>query len=497
MTDVDPSQVLECERERLANSGLIQSYGVLLFMDKQSGAFRYVSANAASLLGEDPQTLLGQDGRDWLDRYLPELVDLPTSAGKRIHLLGALDLGCGELDVLISPTSAGWHLEFEPTIPDESDPSAHRLLALRPPIDTEKLRQLQQSLVEVVSAVTGYDRVMLYQFHPDWSGEVLAETVRLSTGTYLGLRFPASDIPAIARGLYAQTPYRHIPDAAAAPIALVSRNGDATALEQTWSDLRSVSAVHAQYLHNMNVRSSFSVSISVEGKLWGLIACHHPEPKLISLQRRQRCKELAAEFVESLQTVRKTARRAIYEALTACLAPIKANVALGMALPEAVAREFPTLAQVFGAPSGALFIDNAPSLFGEPQDPGTVQALHQWCLRNQGEAVFALDHLPEALVPALQPGGDQVHGVLSVSLRAKRLGNVPVNIYLLRPEEAGEIAWAGNPEKPLELTPDGQRLSPRHSFEKWVQVRHGYSRAWDEESLFAATQLREQLLTWL
>ena len=493
MTDFDPSQVLECERERLANSGLIQSYGVLLFIDKHSGAFRYVSANGASLLGEDQQALLGQDGRDWLEQYLPDLTDLPNSAGQRLHLIGALDLGCGELDVLISPNSAGWLLEFEPTVADEGDPRAHRLLAVQPPIDSAKLEQLQHSLVDVVSAVTGYDRVMLYQFHPDWSGEVLAETVRTSKGAYLGLRFPAADIPAIARGLYAQTPYRHIPDAAAAPIALLSLTGDGAALDLTWSDLRSVSTVHAQYLHNMNVRSSFSVSILVEGKLWGLIACHHPEPRTISLQSRLRCKELATEFVESLQTVRKTAQRAIYEALTACLAPMKANVAQGMALPAAIACEFPTLARLFGAPSGALFSDNALTLFGEPQDPGPVQTLHQWCLRNQGEPVFALDHLPAPIGQA----DTKVHGVLSVSWRARRLDNALIQLYLLRPEEAGEIAWAGNPDKPLESTPDGQRLSPRHSFEKWVEVRHGYSRAWDEDSLFAATQLREQLLAWL
>ncbi len=119
---------------------------------------RYVSANAASLLGEDPQTLLGQGGRDWLEQHLPDLTDLPSSAGKRLHLIGALDLGCGELDVLISPNSAGWILEFEPTIADEGDPRAHRLLSVEPPIDAAKLRQLQHSLVEVVSAVTGYDR---------------------------------------------------------------------------------------------------------------------------------------------------------------------------------------------------------------------------------------------------------------------------------------------------------------------------------------------------
>jgi two-component system, chemotaxis family, sensor kinase Cph1 len=497
MADFDQSQLLACEREQLANSGLIQPHGALLFIDKASGTFRYVSANAESLLGEAPESLLGRDGRDWLEQHLPEPVELPTNAGKRYHLIGALDLGGGELNILISPNSAGWILEFEPTLADEHDPNAHRLPSLAPPIDAAKLPQLQQCLVEVVSAITDYDRVMLYQFHLDWSGEVLAETVRLSKGTYLGLRFPASDIPAIARGLYAQTPYRHIPDAAAVPVSLVGRASDGTQLDLTWSDLRSVSTVHAEYLHNMNVRSSFSVSIIVDGKLWGLVACHHPTPKTISLQRRQHCRDLTTEFAATLQSIRKGTQRGLYEALTDCLAPIKARVTQGKPLAAAFAHEFPALARLFGASSGGLCVDQVLTPLGEPQEPQALNTLHQWCLRHQGETVLAMDHLPESLHEALGPGTDRFHGVLSVGLRAKRRGNALVNLYLLRPEEATEIAWAGNPEKPSETTADGQRLSPRHSFDRWVEVRHGYSRPWDEDSLFAAQQLRELLMAWL
>ena len=105
--------------------------------------------------------------------------------------------------------------------------------------------------------------------------------------------------------------------------------------------------------------------------------------------------------------------------------------------------------------------------------------------------------MPEDLSQALGTREDRPHGVLAIGLRARTLGDALVSLYLLRPEEAREIAWAGNPEKPLEATPDGQRLSPRNSFDKWVEVRHGYSRAWDEDSLFTARQLREQLMTWI
>ncbi len=497
MADEDRSLLLECEQEPLANSGLIQSHGVLLFIDKKTGRFSAVSRNSESLLGEAPEGLLGLDGHEWLDLNLPELATLPTSAGQRAYLCGGLDMGLGELDVLISPTRAGWMLDFETLDALDRDPDAHQIMSFTPPLDAEKLHQLQDDLVRVVSAVTGYDRVMLYRFRPDWSGEVLAETVRISKGTYLGLRFPASDIPAIARALYAQTPYRYIPDVTAAPVALSSLAGDGTQLDLTWSDLRSVSPVHLQYLKNMQVLASFSVSIVLEGKLWGLIACHHPEPKTIALQCRRRCQALAAEFGESLQQARASARRAIHSSLATCLGRVKSDVEQGRGLSDAIMGEFATLAMLFDAPSGAVMIDQDLTLLGEPWDAETLRDLHHWCLHDQGESVFAMDHVPETLNPLLSARGRESFGFLSIGLRAKTMNNAPVTLYLLRPEESSEIAWAGNPEKPMESTNDGLLLSPRHSFEKWVEVRHGYSRAWDEDSLFAANQLREQLMIWL
>ena len=150
---------------------------------------------------------------------------------------------------------------------------------------------------------------MLYEFKADWSGEVLAERVTRSKGTYLGLRFPASDIPAVARALYAQTPYRHIPDVAGEPIAVLGAGGPGTSLDLTWSDLRSVSPVHREYLHNMQVAASFSVSVIVDGKLWGLVACHNPEPLRVPLATRMRCQELVAQFVAVLSRIVGGSRR--------------------------------------------------------------------------------------------------------------------------------------------------------------------------------------------
>lgn len=494
MVTIDSNAFAECEKEPLANSGHIQPNGVLLFIDKASGAFRYVSANSQDMLGQTAEELLGTNGREWVEQNLPDLLSLPVNSGKRLHFPRGLDMGLGELDVLISATSSGWLLEFEFSQDVNEDPASVRLMVPNQPLDAAAMQAVRQSLVECVARASGFDRVMLYQFAEDWSGNVLAETVKLQQGEYLGLRFPASDIPAIARNLYAQTPYRHIPDSSASPVALLAKAGSGTLLDLTWSDLRSVSPMHMQYLTNMNVLSSFSVSVMVDGKLWGLIACHHPEPRIIPLAARERCKELAAEFVQVLQAYRKSVQQAIYEKVIGLAEPVRLATEQGGSLPAALASKFAELSALTGATSGVVFVGDQATALGGGPDVDAATKVHAWAIKTHADPVFATDSLPAEMNESGALGG--LRGVLGISLRARKMGNALVGVYLFRPEEAGEVAWAGNPNKPLESTPGGQKLSPRSSFEKWVQVRSGQSRPWGEDERFAADQLREQLVQW-
>lgn len=494
MSVTNTNALQQCENEPLANSGLIQPNGVLLYIDKTSSEVRYASENAASLLGEGPDELLGLDGKDWLEQNLSGLVSWPASAGRRMHFPAGVDMGFGELDVLISGTSGGWIVEFEAAQQSSVNLSAIRLTRGTGPLDATGLQTLRQSLVEAVAQTTGYDRVMLYQFHADWSGEVLAEAVDAGRGSYLGLRFPASDIPAIARNLYAQTPYRHIPDSTAAPVAIKSRAGAGTALDLTWSDLRSVSPVHMQYLANMHVLSSFSTSIMVDGKLWGLVACHDDTAKVIPLAAREHCKQIAAEFVQAMSEYRNSVQRALYAAAVEAVEPVRSALAGGADIAGAFEARLPQLAALTGASAAALFVGNTPQAWGPAPAGDTLVAIHDWCLKHQADPVFALDDLPAQTGMGSLPLSC---GVLGVSVRAKQMNSALVNLYLFRPEEAGEIAWAGNPNKPVEQDGDGQKLSPRSSFDKWVEVRNGHSRAWDEDARFVGQQLRELISTSL
>ena len=489
MLNSKPNALEQCEKEPLANSGMIQPNGVLLYIEKTGSKIRYVSENSASLLGEGPEELLGLDGKDWLEQNLTDLASWPSGAGRRMHFPAAVDMGHGALDVLISGASGGWLVEFELSRSTDFD---LQTITISPPagtLDAAGLQALRQNLVDAVAKTTGYDRVMLYQFQPDWSGEVLAEAVDAGRGSYLGLRFPASDIPAIARNLYAQTPYRHIPDSSAAPVAIKTASGSGTVLDLTWSDLRSVSPVHMQYLANMGVLSSFSTSIMMDGKLWGLVACHDNSAKVIPLEAREHCKNLAAEFVKQMSDYRNSVQRDLYAAAVEAVAPIRSGLGGDSDVAGLISAQFPMMTSLTGATSAALFVGDVVKTWGTLPDESALRTIHDWCLKNQSDPVFALDDLPART--GSSAGLALSCGVLGLSMRAKQLNSALVNVYLFRPEEAGEIAWAGNPNKPVEQAASGQGLSPRSSFEKWVEVRNGYSRAWEEDARFAGQQLRE------
>lgn len=481
----------QCEKEPLANSGLIQPNGVLLFIDKVNGQIQYVSDNSISLLGENPEQLLGIDGKDWLEQNLPALVAWPANAGRRMHFPNGVDLGFGDLDVLISATSSGWIVEFEASLNTTINYSAIRLNRPSVKLDEAIIQELRQDLVEAIFKTTGYDRVMLYQFQHDWSGEVLAEATEPGRGSYLGLRFPASDIPAIARNLYAQTPYRHVPDSGAAPVAIKSRVGSSTELDLTWSDLRSVSPVHMQYLSNMNVLSSFSTSIMMDGKLWGLIASHDDSAKVIPLAARENCKELAVEFVQIMSDYRNSVQRALYDATLKFVDPIRVMLANDSDIASAIGSQYSSLMNMTGATSVALFVENVVTTSGSAPPTDVLLSIHDWCLKHQSDSVFCLDNLPAVM--GVANGMTQYCGVLGISIRARKLNNSLVSLYFFRPEEASEIAWAGNPNKPVELAGNNRGLSPRSSFDKWVEVRTGHSRAWDDDIRFVGQQLRELL----
>ena len=384
-------------------------------------------------------------------------------------------------------------IQFEPAADPSADLSGIFLKPVSEPIDAAALATVQQDLVERIAEASGYGRVMLYEFKADWSGEVVAEKASRVAGTYLGLRFPASDIPAIARALYAQLPYRHIPDVYREPITILGSSGQGTALDLTWSDLRSVSPVHLEYLRNMRVAAAFSVSVMVEGKLWGLVACHHAEPLKVPVAARLRCHEMVSEYVTALLSHRQQSRDERLARLDDSMAQVVQALGTGGDIAATLQGSLANLAQLLDAESGVIVVGDQTAYSSAGVTPDMHRAVHDWSVANQLASVAAYERLPDALHDLFRAENGNLCGMLSISVRARHHKNRLVGLYFFRHEESMEIAWAGNPEKRMDATDESVRLAPRLSFDKWVEVRTGYSRPWDPLTMFTATQLQRRL----
>src|SRR5690606_38057212 len=281
--------VADCAREPIHLSGAIQPHGYLVSCELPGWTIRQVSANAEALFGVPAADLPGQSLREHVaGDVLDPLEDTAAylDAGAAAQRVGAANIGVhGALCDLSVHVSEGLvHVEAEPLARFDGNATptavAQAMIARLGSGDDDA--GFLEAVAGQVRQLSGYDRVMVYRFREDDAGEVIAESLADGLEPYLGLRYPASDIPPQARALYLRNRIRVIPDAGYAPVPVlpgVLASGEPLDLSQV--ALRSVSPVHLEYLRNMGVAASMSISIVSGGRLWGLVACHHREPRLV------------------------------------------------------------------------------------------------------------------------------------------------------------------------------------------------------------------------
>ncbi|MBB4002798.1 HWE histidine kinase domain-containing protein [Aurantimonas endophytica] len=496
----DPTQfavdLTNCDREPIHQLGRIQGFGFLVAAS-MDWLIQHVSANVGAFVDGSPDTLLGEP----LDALLPASamhairgrLQLLTHNEGSERLFGFDLLGTGRLfDVAVHVSGHSIVIEAEPSAEGPSTNPGTLVKSLIARIQrTDDLSGLFRESVRQLRAVTGFDRVMLYRFADDNSGEVVAESARSGLESFLGLHYPATDIPKQARALYVRNQIRIIADVLAEPVPIepgLDPNGEA--LDLSLSLLRAVSPIHIEYLKNMGVSASFSISIVIDGRLWGLFALHHYSARHLAMELRSTT-ELFGQMISLIIEARlqKEQRRA-EEKVRDLHDRFVGKIVSATPSVEALADFADDLRQIVPCDGFAVYAKGTARSFGHCPLPDDMPALARFLNRAAASRIYATDELA-AVHPPAENYADRVAGVLAIPIsRSPR-------DYLLffRKELVQTIHWAGDPASKIgAFGPNGPRLSPRKSFEAWQETVRGKSQAFTEAEHKAAETLRVSIL---
>jgi chemotaxis family two-component system sensor kinase Cph1 len=480
-----------CEREPIHIPGAIEPNGAMLVLREDTLTVLQVSSNALPFLNMTPEALLGMRLRDLFSQEaVYQLLSGIEGDGKRHYIANLPAKSGAALDALVHRYEGLLIVELEPGSagtavgPDILTSLSTAMAEFQGPLS---LADLCQRITIRIRTITGFDRVMVYRFLEDDTGCVIAEDKRDDIFPYLGLRYPASDIPAQARRLYLLNTLRLKGDVNAPVATLEPPVNPVTGapLDMTYCVLRAMSPVHVEYLRNMGVGSSMSISIVKDGKLWGLIACHHGEAKIVAQPTRITCEALAGVFSSHIAMAEEQDGRAQVTALLEVTARIEERMRKDRDVVAALSVEADNVAAVVGATGCAFIIRGEIVLLGTTPTRLQVEGLSTWLSFNQSEHVFSTERI-SAVYEKAKEFDTVASGLLSLRIS---LGS-PDFILWFRPSITQVITWAGDPEKPVEKTGAGERISPRRSFAKWQQTFHGNSARWSAIDRSFAAALR-------
>lgn len=471
-----------CDKEPIHFIGSVQSHGCLLVVDA-GGRLRHHSQNASEFLGELPASLDSHGLLGELWRRSSETVDRADLQDRPLYL-GVVQAG-EPLHVTAHRRGESTVFEFEPATARERSLTHdfHRLL-LRLGQQTE-LQTFVRSLVEGLRELSGVDRVMLYRFLPDWAGEVIAESKADHVAvSYLGLRFPSYDIPEPARRLFSMIWVRTIPQAAAAESPIVSVDGAPSEnVDLSYAVLRGVSPMHVEYLDNMGVRGTLTISIRLRGRLWGLIACHHYSAYELEPAGRASFEvlgQLASAYLgRLLEEQRSRLAEQNREMLDRCAQALTSS--------DANAQLDATRSLLLC--DGVLVLRNSlPFHSGiTPTDDEGLKLLD--LLDRDERMVVAWDGIPDYHPESLS-WSEPLRGVARLRLN----GEFCDSVLWFRTETERHVKWGGRPDsKVVKVGPQGPRLHPRSSFEEYLETTRGRSIPWSQDELELLRILGEQV----
>jgi light-regulated signal transduction histidine kinase (bacteriophytochrome)/CheY-like chemotaxis protein len=481
-----------CASEQIHLTGAIQAHGVLLAID-DAGIVRMASDNLQSVFCRSAAEAIGQPlkqliGAGALQSIHDALAQAPQGRSLPLYLHANC---CGDqlidLSTVIHRSNGLLIIELKHAEMSQAETAEHLFAAVRESLwhfdRVADIGDYCHYIAGEIRKITGFDRVKVYRFDSNWNGAVIAESRNDVLPSLLNHHFPASDIPPQARALYEKSLVRVLADTEAQTVPIVPALNPLTArpLDLSYSVFRAISPIHIEYLRNMGVRSTITVSVLHEGRLWGLVACHHSQPQVFPHHRRELIEFIGKTVSMKIDALESVARLSSMENVRQRLQKLTDLIQTSSDIDRVVRMfetDYLTLADATGSYIHVENYRHALGLVPSHRDLGDLTAwLGQQDFRN---SVFVTEHLGDTFPPAREYSG------LAAGLLAVDLDNRKRNFILwFRPEVIRNIPWAGNPQGQVIHDSQGPRIDPRRSFAVWLETVRGYSNTWTQATIDA------------
>ncbi|WP_342087816.1 ATP-binding protein [Dyadobacter sp. OTU695] len=485
----DIVNLTNCESEPIHIPGSIQPHGFLLGIKKGDSRIEFCSANSADYIGIGPDKVLGKDISD----IFPEEQASHFASYAGVETIDSakpfvFSLNGTSFNTTVHQSGGNVIMELEP-FPDGTLNLPNLYTQTRNFVSimekSSGLLDLCQEIADETRAITGYDRVMIYRFDDQYNGEVIAESRRDDLVSFANQKYPHTDIPAQARELYIRNPLRMIADINYTPVPLLTIDNSADkgnhSLDLSLSILRSVSPMHIEYLKNMGVGATLTISLLQNQKLWGLIACHHYAPKILPHYTRLSAL-LQGHFLTSQIAVREVAEEYnISEDVDKALVEALAILHETENFMEA-SHQSPALLKLANATGAAIYHEGILYTNGLVPSDSELLDLFTFLANAYPNQTFETDNLSD-VYPAAKDISKYAAGAIYHSM----VSGENDGILWLRQEKIETINWAGNPDKAVLPNEDGVRLSPRKSFELWMEIVKDKSLPWRKSEVNAAS----------
>lgn len=482
-----------CGSVPLHNVNLIQSYGYLLVIDARNRTIVQVSENVEELFRKPLRELVNTLFDDYLEvSSLQQLKEIINSGLKQRVPFSISFKNEGAMQAILHVQDDYLIFEIEKASSQHERYFTNVFQELKYSIalieQADTVQKACETAIRELKKVSGFDGVLMYQFDKDWNGTVIAEHKDERLEPYLGQTFPASDIPKQARDLYLKNPYRLIPDREFTPIKLfpVINPITNTFINLSECNLRSVPAVHLEYMRNMGIKASMSIRVIRNGQLWGLISCHHIEPIHINFETCSIFELFSSVISNKISSMLNKEEYDYLNNLTEKKARLIEQVYAGNDISRGlVGHEGESILDLFGADGAVVAVNGKMDTIGKVPDADAIENLVFWLEGKSVNKVFAVENLTK-LYDDASDYIDKGSGILVIPIDHTR-GEY---IICFRPEAVETINWGGNPNEALTFEKDGRKYHPRNSFKLWKQQVRNTSLPWQKELLETADSLK-------